>query len=68
MISPWRHHQDRPGQFLFRPFRHQRPYYYFLPIQWAAHAINKKGGILVDGKRKLIEVIKADQHVQHGEL
>lgn len=33
---------------------------YFLPIQWAAHAINKKGGILVDGKRKLIEVIKAD--------
>jgi len=33
---------------------------YFLPIQWAVHAINKKGGILVDGKRKLVEVIKAD--------
>src|SRR5512133_248253 len=33
---------------------------YFISTQWAAHAINKKGGILVDGKKKLIEVIKAD--------
>ncbi len=33
---------------------------YFMSTQWAAHAINKKGGILVDGKKKLIEVIKAD--------
>jgi len=32
----------------------------FIGIQWAAHAINKKGGILVDGKKKLVEVIKAD--------
>jgi branched-chain amino acid transport system substrate-binding protein len=27
---------------------------------WVAHDINKRGGILVDGKKKLIEVIKAD--------
>ena len=33
---------------------------YFMSTQWVAHAINKKGGILVDGKKKLIEVIKAD--------
>ncbi|HLZ18450.1 MAG TPA: ABC transporter substrate-binding protein [Smithellaceae bacterium] len=32
----------------------------FIAIQWAAHAVNKKGGILVDGKKKLVEVIKAD--------
>ncbi len=33
---------------------------YFAPIQWAAHDINKRGGIMVDGKKKLIEIIKAD--------
>ena len=33
---------------------------YFLSIQWAAHEVNKRGGIIVDGKKKLIEVIKAD--------
>jgi ABC-type branched-subunit amino acid transport system substrate-binding protein len=33
---------------------------YWAPVQWAAHDINKKGGIWVDGKRKLIEIIKAD--------
>jgi branched-chain amino acid transport system substrate-binding protein len=27
---------------------------------WAAHEVNKKGGILVDGKKKLIELFKAD--------
>ena len=27
---------------------------------WVAHDINKRGGILIDGKRKLIELIKAD--------
>ena len=32
----------------------------FIGIQWAAHAINKKGGIVVDGKKKLVEIIKAD--------
>ena len=32
----------------------------FIAIQWAAHAVNKKGGILVDGKKKLVEIIKAD--------
>jgi len=32
----------------------------FLAIQWAAHAVNKKGGIMIDGKKKLIEIIKAD--------
>jgi len=30
------------------------------PIMFAAHDINKRGGILVDGKKKLIEVIPAD--------
>ncbi|KPK94744.1 MAG: hypothetical protein AMJ94_01010 [Deltaproteobacteria bacterium SM23_61] len=33
---------------------------YFVSVQWAAHDINKRGGILVDGKKKLVEVIKAD--------
>lgn len=32
----------------------------WLPVQWLAHAVNKQGGIFVDGKKKLIEVIKAD--------
>ena len=32
----------------------------FLYFQWIAHAVNKKGGIFVDGKKKLIEIIKAD--------
>lgn len=27
---------------------------------WVAHDINKRGGILVDGKKKLIEIVKAD--------
>ena len=29
-------------------------------ISWVAHDINKRGGIWVDGKKKLVEVIKAD--------
>jgi len=33
---------------------------YFASVQWVAHDINKRGGILVDGKRKLVQVIKAD--------
>ncbi len=33
---------------------------YFIGVYWAAHDINKRGGILVDGKKKLIELIKAD--------
>ena len=33
---------------------------YYAMVQWVAHDINKRGGILVDGKKKLIEVIKAD--------
>jgi len=31
-----------------------------VPIMFAAHDINKRGGIWVDGKKKLIEIIKAD--------
>ena len=27
---------------------------------WAVHDINKRGGIMVDGKKKLVELIKAD--------
>jgi ABC-type branched-subunit amino acid transport system substrate-binding protein len=33
---------------------------YWGSVQWVAHDINKRGGIWVDGKKKLIEVIKAD--------
>ena len=33
---------------------------FYICVQWAAHDINKRGGILVDGKKKLIEAIKAD--------
>ncbi len=29
-------------------------------VQWVAHDINKRGGIWVDGKKKLVQVIKAD--------
>ncbi len=32
----------------------------FQGVQWVAHDINKRGGIWVDGKKKLIQVIKAD--------
>ena len=34
--------------------------YYCCVVLWAAHDINKRGGIMVDGKKKLIQVIKAD--------
>lgn len=33
---------------------------FFAQVQWVAHDINKRGGLLVDGKKKLIQVIKAD--------
>ncbi len=33
---------------------------YWSVISWAADDINKKGGIWVDGKRKLIQLVKAD--------
>jgi len=33
---------------------------FWICVQWAAHDVNKRGGILVDGKRKLVQVIKAD--------
>ena len=33
---------------------------YWTTTTWVAHDINKQGGILVDGKKKMIEVIKAD--------
>ena len=32
----------------------------WIGFAWAAHDINKRGGIWVDGKKKLIEMIKAD--------
>jgi len=35
----------------------------FLYFQWIAHAVNKKGGIFVDGKKKLVEIIKADNQM-----
>jgi len=33
---------------------------HMMPLQFAAHDINKRGGIWVDGKKKLIEIIPAD--------
>ena len=33
---------------------------YWISVNWAAHDINKRGGILVDGKKKLVQMIKAD--------
>lgn len=33
---------------------------YWAPVLWAAHDINKRGGIMVNGKKKLVQVIKAD--------
>jgi ABC-type branched-subunit amino acid transport system substrate-binding protein len=37
---------------------------YFISAQWAAHDINKRGGILVDGKRKKVQIIKANHQSQ----
>ena len=33
---------------------------YWAAVNWVAYDINKRGGIFVDGKKKLIEVIKGD--------
>jgi branched-chain amino acid transport system substrate-binding protein len=33
---------------------------YWASALWAVHDINKRGGIVVDGKKKLVELIKAD--------
>jgi branched-chain amino acid transport system substrate-binding protein len=33
---------------------------YWLSVLWAASDYNKRGGIMIDGKKKLIEVIKGD--------
>jgi branched-chain amino acid transport system substrate-binding protein len=33
---------------------------YWASALWAAHDINKRGGIMVDGKKKMVELIKAD--------
>ena len=33
---------------------------YWASVAWVAHDINKRGGILVDGRKKLVELIKAD--------
>ena len=33
---------------------------YWISALWAAHDINQRGGIMVDGQKKLVQVIKAD--------
>ena len=33
---------------------------YWISALWAAHDINQRGGILIDGKKKLVQMIKAD--------
>jgi branched-chain amino acid transport system substrate-binding protein len=33
---------------------------YWICALWAAHDINKRGGIMIDGKKKLVQMIKAD--------
>jgi len=37
---------------------------YYACVQFVAHDINKRGGILVDGKKKLVQVIKANHQSQ----
>ena len=33
---------------------------FYLVATWVAHDINKRGGIFVDGKKKLVQILKAD--------
>ncbi|HSR11311.1 MAG TPA: ABC transporter substrate-binding protein, partial [Thermodesulfobacteriota bacterium] len=33
---------------------------YWMNLLWVAHDINKRGGIMVDGKKKLVQILKAD--------
>ncbi|PKN69089.1 MAG: branched-chain amino acid ABC transporter substrate-binding protein [Deltaproteobacteria bacterium HGW-Deltaproteobacteria-12] len=33
---------------------------YWITVLWAAHDINKRGGLMIDGKKKMIQVLKAD--------
>ena len=33
---------------------------FWLDAAWAAHDINKRGGLMVDGKKKLVQLFKAD--------
>ena len=40
---------------------------HFMALQWAAHDINKRGGIMVDGKKKLVQIIKADHMSQQDQ-
>jgi ABC-type branched-subunit amino acid transport system substrate-binding protein len=37
---------------------------FYAPVLWAAHDINKRGGILVDGKRKMVQIIRANHQSQ----
>jgi len=34
--------------------------FYWNAVSWVAHDINKRGGILVDGKKKMVQVLKGD--------
>ena len=38
----------------------------YMPALWAVHDINKRGGLMVDGKKKLAQIIKAD-HMSNPE-
>jgi ABC-type branched-subunit amino acid transport system substrate-binding protein len=33
---------------------------YYASVAWAAHTINKQGGLMVDGKKKMVQLLKAD--------
>jgi branched-chain amino acid transport system substrate-binding protein len=37
---------------------------YWLVNTWIAHDFNKRGGILVDGKKKMIEIVKGDHQAK----
>ncbi len=39
---------------------------YWLTLNWVTHDLNKRGGILVDGKRKKIEIVKGDTQGKPG--
>ena len=51
--------QNRACCLFFRSLRSQGQLYW-AAVSWAAYDINQRGGIFVDGKKKMIQVIKAD--------
>ena len=53
-----RYHQDRGDERLLSGAGSGEDWW--ILVNWVAHDINKRGGILVDGKRKKIQLIQGD--------